>query len=132
MKSKSDPCKVCLCKEGWKGLTESGKDFCYTTDCALGVKAAAEMKRGCQPIYKEGVCCPVDWTCPIFDVPYHPIIPVDNENDSENLAGSVVCPPGVSVRAGSSPILPVPQPEEPLGVSEVTEDRPRPGRKYSG
>ena len=97
-------------------------------DCALGVKASSEMKRGCQPIYKEGVCCPIDWTCPIFDVPYPPIS-LDNETDSEQpqVGGMVICPPGVAIRPGAAVLAHAPPPEEPLGVSEVTEDRPRPG-----
>jgi hypothetical protein len=60
------------------------------------------MKRGCQPIYKSGVCCPVDWACPIFDAPQQHI-PADNETDSEQAGpgpGSVVCPQGVAFRAG--------------------------------
>ena len=98
MRPKSDPCKVCLCKDGWKGQTDN-KDFCYTMDCALGVKSSSEMKRGCQPIYKEGVCCPIDWACPIFDVPYNPVA-FDNETESEQPAvggGMVICPPGNTI-----------------------------------
>jgi hypothetical protein len=132
MKLTPDPCKVCLCKEGWKGQTES-KDFCYTIDCALGVKASSEMKRGCQPIYKEGVCCPIDWTCPIFDVPY-PQLSLDTETESEQpqvSGGMIICPPGVAIRPGAAITANAPPPEEPLGVSEVTEDRPRPGVNFT-
>lgn len=132
MTPKSDPCKVCLCKDGWKEQLDN-KDFCYTMDCALGVKSLTEMKRGCQPIYKEGVCCPVDWACPIFDGSSHPI-PADNETEFEQQglgAGGVLCPAGVAVRAGAViPSLTVSHPEEPLGISEVTEDKPRPGRLH--
>ena len=35
---------------------------------------------------------------------------------------------GVSIRPGFAINPPVPLPEEPLGVSEVTEDRPKPGK----
>ncbi len=91
------------------------------------------MKRGCQPIYKEGVCCPIDWTCPIFDVPY-PQLSFDNESESEQpqvSGGMIICPPGVAIRPGAAITANAPPPEEPLGVSEVTEDRPRPGVNFN-
>ena len=34
----------------------------------------------------------------------------------------------MSIRPGFAINPPVPLPEEPLGVSEVTEDRPKPGK----
>ena len=67
MTPKSDPCKICLCKDGWRGQLDS-KDFCYRVDCALGLKALTDMKRGCQPIYKDGVCCPIDWVSMLYNL----------------------------------------------------------------
>ena len=128
MTPKSDPCKVCLCKDGWKGQLGS-KDFCYTMDCALGVKSLSEMKRGCLPIYRDGVCCPVDWACPIFDAPSQQVPAEDEAESQTRTLGAPNCPDGVAIRTGAL-VIPgslVWQPEEPLGISELFEDKPRPG-----
>ena len=65
-----DSCSVCLCQSGWDGDIHG--EFCHQVNCGLEL-AGDRLLRGCQPIYKEGVCCPVDWTCP--DEPPVPELP---------------------------------------------------------
>jgi len=85
------------------------------------------MKRGCQPIYKDGFYCPVDWVCPLSD---HPPNPSAYENDPELEAlqsqKKIECPPGVSIRQGATITVVYPHPEEPLGISDIAESRPSP------
>lgn len=55
-----DPCLVCLCQAGWDGSLSSPQ--CSHADC--GLSQSPELLKGCQPIYRDDVCCPVDWVCP--------------------------------------------------------------------
>ena len=33
------------------------------SDCGLG--SNPKLMEGCAPIFKDGVCCPIDWICPL-------------------------------------------------------------------
>ena len=57
----ADSCVTCLCGEGWDG--DMNGDHCSRTQCDLTL-AGDHMLRGCTPVFKEGVCCAVDWVCP--------------------------------------------------------------------
>jgi hypothetical protein len=90
------------------------------------------MKQGCQPIYKEGVCCPVDWVCPLSDQPHNPSA-YENDPEFEALQSQkkIECPAGVNIRQGATVTVVYPHPEEPLGISDITEDLPDPVRPAS-
>ena len=45
MTPKDDPCKVCLCHDGWNGETDD-KEFCYNIDCGLGYQSSEKLKKG--------------------------------------------------------------------------------------
>ena len=59
--SQADSCVTCLCGEGWDG--DMSGVHCSRTQCDLTL-AGDHMLRGCTPVFKEGVCCAVDWVCP--------------------------------------------------------------------
>ena len=42
---KEDPCKVCLCNEGWSGETDD-KEYCLTIDCGLNYQTSSKLKQG--------------------------------------------------------------------------------------
>jgi len=60
MYPKKNPCLVCLCQEGWDGTLDA--PYCKEADCEL--YRSTQLAAGCQPIYREDVCCPIDWICP--------------------------------------------------------------------
>jgi len=70
MYPKSDSCKVCHCTKGWNG--ELSDTYCETVDCGLQLYHS-KLIQGCQPIFTEGSCCPVDWLCPDQLSPVSPL-----------------------------------------------------------
>ncbi len=53
---RNNPCEVCICQE-------SGNIECHDVQCGLGKRV--ELLRGCSPVFKEDVCCPYNWICPL-------------------------------------------------------------------
>ncbi len=105
MYSKEDPCKVCLCGEGFNeeafNTINNNRDYCYEIDC-FGAWADRYLILGCQPVHKPGRCCPVDWICP----------PKEQEEDDEYEdvplleEVSADCPPGSDFIGGESDLIP--------------------------
>jgi len=54
---KDRPCEVCLCQP-----FDGSADNCKPIDC--GYYSSEKFNKDCVPVFKEGVCCPVDWICP--------------------------------------------------------------------
>ena len=61
MYPESDPCAVCHCRPGWDGRV--GGEFCQEVKCTFLGQEEKVMK-GCQPVYRDNVCCPTEWICP--------------------------------------------------------------------
>ena len=57
----SDPCLECLCTADWDGSL--GAPSCRRVDCSLQLYSD-NLLRGCQPVYRDGGCCPTEWFCP--------------------------------------------------------------------
>ena len=53
---------TCKCQEGWDGDIHG--EFCTKAQCDLNLDSD-KLLRGCQPVYKQGVCCHIDWVCPL-------------------------------------------------------------------
>jgi len=71
MYPKEDPCSECLCQSGWDGDIH-GK-FCKKSNCDLQL-SIDKLVKGCQPVYQENICCPVDWVCPNENPSSSPIV----------------------------------------------------------
>ena len=56
---KKEPCLACLCQAGWDGSLTA--PACEPVDCGLGL--SSKLRRGCEPVYRDGECCPTDWIC---------------------------------------------------------------------
>lgn len=59
---KDEPCKVCICKEGFSGKYE--EPYCQDVTCGVELHYTSRMTEECVPVYfgRKG-CCPIDWKC---------------------------------------------------------------------
>ncbi len=64
MGSKHDPCLLCHCQASRWNETDPGDDLCYRRDCLSQGRDQIKLMEGCSPVYRDDVCCPVDWVCP--------------------------------------------------------------------
>ena len=83
--NRDNPCEECICQS-------NGQMECQDAKC--GLNRHSEMLKGCVPIFRDDVCCPVDWMCPL------PAQDPRNRPPPPPMAigGSVRCPPGVNPR----------------------------------
>ena len=110
--SADNPCQTCIC-------LADGSVKCRTIDCGLG-KRNSRLLDGCQPVFRDGVCCPVDWVCPKLRLEEPQLAP-----PPPPISGSVACPPGVNPRSDYVDYLVPPKIEEldriaQLGASNKT------------
>ena len=85
--SRENPCEECICQE-------NGQMECQDAKC--GLNKNAEMLKGCVPIFRDNVCCPVDWMCPLPAQAPRLVRPPPLAIGTGG--ASVRCPPGVNPR----------------------------------
>ena len=73
MYSRVDPCVECQCNENWnQSIPLNENKNCKRRECDF--EDDPRFKRGCIPIYHEGVCCPTTFHCRKY---YDILFPVD-------------------------------------------------------
>ena len=88
-------CQECLCQN-------DGSVECHTQDCGYNGYYLPKLLQGCVPIFREGICCPSDWVCPIIEVSddtpsvITPPPSLVTTPPSISSGASVACPPGVN------------------------------------
>lgn len=85
----NNPCESCICKG-------DGNLECQDMDC--GLSRESRLVQGCTPVYQEGVCCPIDWVCPLPEAEVKLLDEGSMPPPPISSSGSVVCPPGVDAR----------------------------------
>ncbi|XP_063244046.1 kielin/chordin-like protein [Bacillus rossius redtenbacheri] len=56
-----EPCKVCVCQEGYDGTLN--EPWCKRIYCGIELRHDEDIRSGCIPVYYGG-CCPVTYRCP--------------------------------------------------------------------